>query len=114
VRGVAVAITNRIVPVVVLYLLRLPQAFGDVLGGLLSVVAQNLTLKITAAEGTRIYSVLTKFPVKTVREGLEYGAYCGASGSNTCFNDKDIESDKYSLREATCSPLRAFPSGDAL
>eukprot|EP00301_Raphidiophrys_heterophryoidea_P009099 c13422_g1_i1.p1 GENE.c13422_g1_i1~~c13422_g1_i1.p1 ORF type:complete len:487 (+),score=112.62 c13422_g1_i1:107-1462(+) len=43
----------------------IPQAFADCVGGLMSVVAQNIEMTVTAAPGISIQDVLTNFP-KTV------------------------------------------------
>lgn len=43
----------------------IPQAFADCIGGLLSVVAQNITLTIRGAAGVQIEPVLTKLPCET-------------------------------------------------
>jgi len=43
-----------------------PEAFADCLGGLLSVVAQNITLKIEAEVPAKIKNVFTKYPTKEI------------------------------------------------
>jgi len=48
------------------------EAFADCLGGLLSVVAQNITLKFEAKNGARIKQMLTKYKVETVTAGSHY------------------------------------------
>src|SRR5690606_17798126 len=46
----------------------IPEAFADCLGGLLSVCAQHITLRVEAAENVKINKITTKFPLKTVEE----------------------------------------------
>jgi hypothetical protein len=46
----------------------IPEAFADCLGGLLSVCAQNITLRVEAAENVKINKITTKFPLKTVED----------------------------------------------
>eukprot|EP00164_Ancoracysta_twista_P000122 GFYU01000178.1.p1 GENE.GFYU01000178.1~~GFYU01000178.1.p1 ORF type:complete len:554 (+),score=227.01 GFYU01000178.1:55-1662(+) len=51
----------------------IPTAFGDCLGGLLSVVAQNISIKISAANGATIEQVMnTRFPMEEVKAKHEY------------------------------------------
>jgi len=47
----------------------IPLAFSDCLGGLLSVVAQGLTLTVTAPKNHKIVDVKTSYPKKVVTPG---------------------------------------------
>lgn len=50
----------------------IPTAFADCLGGLMSVVAQNIRLRLTVCDGVRINSVITAFTVNELEAGREY------------------------------------------
>jgi len=42
----------------------IPKAFGDCLGGLISVVAQNIKLVFEPISGTKVKRIITKYPTK--------------------------------------------------
>jgi hypothetical protein len=55
----------------------IPEAFADCLGGLLSVAAQNISIKIEAPENVQIKKVLTKLNLKEVKAGKSYEVQIG-------------------------------------
>jgi hypothetical protein len=50
----------------------IPDAFIDCVGGLLSVVAQQIHLTLTASEGVEITDVLTSFPKERCSDGKKF------------------------------------------
>eukprot|EP00299_Pterocystis_sp_00344_P020243 c9943_g1_i1.p1 GENE.c9943_g1_i1~~c9943_g1_i1.p1 ORF type:complete len:482 (-),score=123.92 c9943_g1_i1:165-1526(-) len=55
----------------------IPLAFADCLGGLMSVIAQNIVLTITAADGVNINSIATIFPKTEVIPQKQYSLAIG-------------------------------------
>jgi len=55
----------------------IPSAFADCLGGLLSVVGQNILLKCDAVAGARIKKIHSRFPVQVLEEGQRYEVSVG-------------------------------------
>jgi len=49
-----------------------PEAFADCLGGLLSVAAQNITLKFEVEAPVKIKKIITKFKMNEITPGLVY------------------------------------------
>ena len=58
------------------YLFQIPESFADCLGGLLSVVGQNLSLRIEAVEGTSISAVHANRPVTWTTASTRYIYTC--------------------------------------
>lgn len=48
------------------------SSFADCLGGLLTVVAQNISLKVKSVTKTSITKIHTQYKTKTIKEGREY------------------------------------------
>lgn len=81
-----------------------PPAFADCLGGLMSVVAQNIRLTVTAAEGVVINAVTTAF-AKT--EDVPQRAFTVSVGDLFSEEERDILVDL--AVPAAAAPTDAFP-----
>ena len=55
----------------------IPEAFADCLGGLMSVVAQNISVTLTAADGVSINSLLTNFKTSEISPNKQFQVSLG-------------------------------------
>jgi len=53
------------------------EAFGDAMGGLMTVVAQNIKMEVSACEGVRIHSLTTSYKTTALVEGQRYRVEIG-------------------------------------